>query len=127
MPGTTQSGWHGLLAAAWCPQSVLVFPESSVYLGLPVQLASAPSSGVVLAWRPQGRIFQNLPSAGPCVCTLRFRGWQAAPRWGLVQVLLPQALRAPSPHQTKQAQAKENLEARRPHGLLRGPALPLEV
>lgn len=85
----------------------------SVHLGLPVEMASAPLSGVVPAWRLEGRIFQNLPSAAPCVSASKLRGPRAARPWGLVRVLLPQGLRAPSPHQTKQAQAKENLGVRR--------------
>lgn len=118
--------WPGrILPAAWCPASRLacclavLHPswlstgKHSVYLGLPVEMASAPLSGVVPAWRLEGRIFQNLPSAGPCVSASKLRGPRAAPPWGLVGVLLPQGLRAPSPHQTKQAQAKENLEVRR--------------
>lgn len=88
--------------------------------------SSAPWRGV-LAWRLEGRIFWNLHLDAPTSCTTRFRGQRVALHSVLVRVFLFPVSRARSPHQTKQAQAKENLRGSQMALVTPGPALPLQV
>lgn len=91
-------------------------------LVFPWELVSAPWEGV-LAWMLKGRIFLNLFSECPHIL---HRGvlWAAGSSLlgSCQRPPFPGRLRAPSPHQTRQAQAKENLEVRRLVSCTGGPA-----
>lgn len=127
------AAWQRPEGTTWSPSAQVVcwpaaphvhsdFLRKLGVLVFPWELVSTPWEGV-LAWKLEGRIFLNLSSECPHIL---HRGvlWAAASSLlgSCQRPSFPGRLRAPSPHQTRQAQAKENLEVHRLVSCTGGPA-----